>query len=39
MTLECTQRNECPLFTIMDCSVAVTLQRTNKNNNKYDCIF
>lgn len=30
---------ECPVFTIMGCRVAVALQRTNQNNNKYDCIF
>lgn len=30
---------ECPVFTIMSFRVAVTLQRTNQNNNKYDCIF
>lgn len=30
---------ECLVFTIIGCRVAVTLQRTNQNNNKYDCIF
>ena len=30
---------ECPVFTIIGCRVALTLQGTNQNNNKYDCIF
>ena len=30
---------ECPVFTFIGCRVAVTLQRTNQSNNKYDCIF
>lgn len=30
---------ECPVFTIIGCRVAVTLQHTNQNKNKYDCIF